>query len=51
MLLDLQSNSQIKNELDLEDERQDNGKLMEVLDFLNQRYGKGAVILGSPGIM
>ena len=51
MLLDLQSTSQIKNELDLKDEPQDNGKLMGVLDGLNQRYGKGTVILGSSGTM
>lgn len=49
MLLDLQSASQVQHELDLEDEKRDNGKLMGILDSLNQRYGKGTVIMGSSG--
>ncbi len=49
MLLDLQPASRVQHELDLEEERPDNGKLMGILDGLNRRYGKGTVIMGSSG--
>ncbi len=51
MLLDLQSMATLQEELDLEDDgREDRTKLMCALDTLNQRYGRGTVLLGSAGL-
>lgn len=50
MLLDLQSQSLSQGELDLEPEPDARGKLMETLDALNDRFGRGTVILGSAGV-
>ena len=51
MLLDLQSNSVCQGELDLEnDEQPDHSKLMTTLDGLNQRFGKGTVLMASAGL-
>jgi DNA polymerase V len=50
MLLELQSDSMQQHELDLEDDNvEDRGKLMSALDGLNQRYGKGTVLMASAG--
>ena len=50
MLLELQPDSQQQCELDLEDDHgEDRGKLMSALDGLNQRYGKGTVLMASAG--
>ena len=51
MLLDLQSHSVCQSELDLEnDEQPDHSKLMTTLDGLNQRFGKGTVLMASAGL-
>ena len=51
MLLDLQPQSQQQGELDLEDDRaEDRSKLMGALDSLNQRFGRGTVLMGSAGL-
>jgi DNA polymerase V len=50
MLLDLVPGSVLQGELDLEDEdHRDRTRLMEALDTLNQRYGKGTVHAGATG--
>ena len=50
MLLDLQSDSLDQGELDFqEDDVKDRGRLMEALDDLNQRYGRGTVLVASAG--
>lgn len=50
MLLELQPGSQQQCELGLEDDHcEDRGKLMSALDDLNQRYGKGTVLMASAG--
>ena len=50
MLLELQPDSIQQIELDLEDDSfEDRGKLMSALDGLNQRYGKGTVLMASAG--
>jgi DNA polymerase V len=54
MLLELQSDSVMQQELalDLEDDDlQDRGRLMETLDGLNLRYGRGTVSMASAGIV
>jgi DNA polymerase V len=54
MLLELQSDSVVQQELALEledDDRQDRGRLMETLDGLNLRYGRGTVSMASAGIV
>lgn len=51
MLLDLQPDHQQQGELDLEDVHgEDRPRLMTALDGLNQRYGKGTVLMGSAGL-
>ena len=53
MLLDLQPDSVHQGELALEDvgdDGQDRGRLMMTLDGLNQRYGRGTVLLASAGL-
>ncbi len=50
MLLDLVPGSVLQGELDLEDEdHRDRTKLMEVVDKLNRRYGKGTVHSAATG--
>jgi DNA polymerase V len=49
ILMDLQSDSIVQSELDLDDDPKDAGKLMTAMDVLNRRYGKGTVIVGSSG--
>ena len=51
MLLDLRPSSQQQHELDLEDDRQagNRGRLMQALDGVNLRYGRGALLLASAG--
>ncbi|WP_366834189.1 Y-family DNA polymerase [Rhodoferax sp.] len=51
MLLDLQPDHQQQGELDLEDDHSEyRPQLMTALDGLNQRYGKGTVLMGSAGL-
>jgi DNA polymerase V len=51
MLLDLQPDTVRQAELDLQDDAvQDGGRLMTALDGLNQRYGRGTVIMASAGL-
>ena len=50
MLLDLQDGHIEQGELDLEPEPQARGQLMGALDRLNDRYGRGTVLLGSAGV-
>ena len=50
MLLDLQDGSVEQRELDLEDEPAARGQLMGTLDKLNDRYGRGTVLLASAGL-
>ena len=53
MLLDLQPDTRVQGELDLQDEQDDappdRTSLMGVLDQLNARYGRGSVQLASAG--
>jgi DNA polymerase V len=49
--MDLQADSVIQGELDLEnDEAPDREKLMITLDGLNQRFGRGTVLMASAGL-
>ena len=50
MLLDLQDGSVEQRELDLEDEPAGRGHLMSTMDNLNDRYGRGTVLLASAGL-
>jgi DNA polymerase V len=51
ILLDLQSDTVQQGELNLEDNSMpDNSRLMSTLDGLNQRYGRGTVLLASAGL-
>jgi DNA polymerase V len=51
MLMDLQADTISQGELDLEnDEAPDHSKLMTTLDGLNQRFGKGTVLMASAGL-
>ena len=51
MLMDLQANSECQGELDLEgDDPPDHSKLMTTLDGLNQRFGRGTVLMASAGL-
>lgn len=50
MLLELQPNTVIQGELDLDEPAPDKGKLMTALDSINQKYGKGTLIMGSSGV-
>jgi len=51
MLMDLQADTVSQGELDLEnDEASDHSKLMTTLDGLNQRFGKGTVLMASAGL-
>lgn len=51
MLLDLQGASHRQGELDLEgDTGRDRSSLMLAMDQLNDRYGRGTVLLGSAGL-
>jgi DNA polymerase V len=51
LLLDLQSDSVEQHELALEDDDvEGRSQLMETLDELNLRYGRGTVIMGSAGV-
>jgi len=50
MLLDLQDGGIEQGELDLEPEPAAQGKLMGTLDRLNDRYGRGTVVLASAGL-
>jgi DNA polymerase V len=51
MLLDLQADTVSQGELDLAgDEAPDHSKLMTTLDNLNQRFGKGTVLMASAGL-
>ena len=51
MLLDLRPASVMQHELDPEDEQQagNRGRLMQALDGVNRRYGRGALLLASAG--
>ena len=51
MLLNITPASQKQHELDLEDDRQtgSRGRLMQALDGVNLRYGRGALLLASAG--
>ena len=51
MLMDLQADTVSQGELDLEnDETPDRGKLMTTLDDLNQKFGRGTVLMASAGL-
>jgi DNA polymerase V len=51
MLLDLLPDNVQQRELDLDDgDAKDRGKLMSALDALNQRYGRGTVLMASAGL-
>ncbi len=51
MLMDLQSDAVVQEELDFEEEDScDRGKLMESLDELNNRFGRGTVLMASAGL-
>ena len=51
MLMDLQSDTVVQGELNFEGEEcRDRGKLMDSLDDLNQRYGRGTVLMASAGL-
>ena len=50
MLLDLQDGDIKQGELDLEQEPAAHGRLMGALDKLNDRYGRGTVVLASAGL-
>lgn len=50
MLLDLQDGGLEQGELDLETEAPERGQLMGTLDKLNDRFGRGSVILASAGL-
>ena len=51
ILLDLQSDAVGQRELDLEDDDEmDRGQLMDALDAINQRYGKGTMKMASAGL-
>ena len=52
MLMDLQPDTRQHGELALEDdaEEPDRGRLMVALDTLNQRYGRGTVLMASAGL-
>lgn len=52
MLLELQPDKVQQIELDLQDddEQEDRGRLMTTLDTLNQRYGRGTVLMASAGL-
>ena len=50
MLLDLQDGHIEQHELDLEPEPAARGHLMSTLDKLNDRYGRGTVLLASAGL-
>lgn len=50
MLLDLQDGSLVQGELALEPEAPERGQLMGTLDKLNDRFGRGTVVLASAGV-
>lgn len=51
MLIDLQPDTVNQGELDLQrDEAPDRSRLMQTIDSLNQRFGKGAVLVASAGL-
>ncbi len=51
MMLDLQSNTVQQGELDLQaDEAKDRSRLMSALDGINDRYGRGTVLMASAGL-
>lgn len=51
MLLELQPDTQIQRELDLEaEDLEDRTRLMTALDSLNNRFGKGTVLTASAGL-
>ena len=51
MMLDLQSNAVQQGELDLQaDEAKDRSRLMSALDGINDRYGRGTVLMASAGL-
>jgi DNA polymerase V len=51
MLLDLQSDTVQQGELDLEaDDTEDRSQLMSALDGINDRYGRGTVLMASAGL-
>jgi len=50
MLVDLMDSGVEQGELDLaQDDAPDRSRLMNAMDGLNRRYGRGTVILGSAG--
>ncbi len=51
MLMELQPDTVQQGELDFQEvEQQDRGRLMSALDELNDRYGRGTVLMGSAGL-
>ncbi len=49
MLLELQPASRVQHELALDESRSHNERLMETLDALNDRYGRGTLSVASAG--
>ena len=50
MLLELQPTSRVQHELDLDEPAVDDARLMQALDALNDRYGRGTLKMASAGI-
>lgn len=50
MLLDLQDGKMEQCELDLDEEAPEKGHLMHTLDRLNDRFGRGTVVVASAGV-
>ena len=50
MLLDLQDGGMHQGELDLEPEPAERGQLMGTMDKLNDRFGRGTLVLASAGV-
>ena len=49
MLLDLQSAGRVQAELELDEPKQNRGRLMLALDTINDRYGRGTMAVASAG--
>lgn len=50
LLLDLEDASMHQEELGLDEPSRDRGRLMTAMDAINQRHGRGALLLGSAGL-
>ena len=50
MLLELQPDSVMQGELELDESPPDKGRIMTTLDSINHKYGKGTLIMGTAGL-